>query len=68
MNTQILKDYYSVVKAILKQRYPNLTSNDLAYISGREDEVFERVEQRTGVSREEIERGVEEELNAISVG
>jgi uncharacterized protein YjbJ (UPF0337 family) len=55
MNAQFLKYHWTVIKPTLKQNYPDLTDNDLAYISGCEEEVFGRVEQRTGVKREQLE-------------
>jgi hypothetical protein len=63
MNTQFLKDHWAVIRAKLRGEYPNLTENDLAYIAGREEEVFERVERRTGLKREQIVGNLLEKMN-----
>ena len=63
MNTQFLKDQWSHIRAKLQEKYPNLTENDLAYINGSEEEVFDRVERRTGHKRAEIEQSLLQELN-----
>lgn len=60
MNRTDLSARWQVVRARLKQRFANLTEDDLAYVKGREDELLARLRQRTGASREELER----ELNA----
>ena len=55
MNLASLKSNWSLVKAKLKERYANLTDNDLAYIEGRPDEMFGQIQRKTGISREELE-------------
>lgn len=56
MITNTLKDTWGVFKAKLKQKYTSLTDNDLAYIHGREEEMFGHIEDKTGMSREELLR------------
>ena len=63
MNAHFLKCYWTIIKPTLKQKYPDLTDNDLAYISGCEEEIFGRVEQRTGVKREQLEGFLQSEIN-----
>jgi uncharacterized protein YjbJ (UPF0337 family) len=60
MNTMQLKGNWNVVKGKLKQRFANLTDDDLRYVEGREDELLGRLQQRTGRTREEIERILDE--------
>lgn len=62
MNAQFLKDQWSVIRATLREKYPNLTDNDLAYVHGSEEEIFDRVERRTGLKREEVERTLLEHI------
>jgi len=62
MNAQFLKDQWSLIRTTLREKYPNLTDNDLAYIHGSEEEIFERVERRTGLKRDEIERTLFEQI------
>jgi hypothetical protein len=64
MNRQFLKEHWAIIRARLKQTYPHLTDNDLAYIAGQEEDVFSRVERRTGVKRPEIEHTLWQALHA----
>jgi uncharacterized protein YjbJ (UPF0337 family) len=61
MNQLILQENWRVSKEKLKQKYPNLTDNDLAYILGKEDEMIDQIQRKTGESRDEIERYLREE-------
>lgn len=61
MNTTTLKGDWNIVKGKLKQKYGNLTDNDLAYIDGKEEELLGRIQKRTGATRDEIERFLDEE-------
>jgi hemerythrin superfamily protein len=63
MNAQFLKEQWSLIRDKLREKYPNLTDNDLAYVAGSEEEVFDRVERRTGLKRQEVESTL---LNEIS--
>jgi hypothetical protein len=63
MSTEFLVEQWSLIRDKLREKYPNLTDNDLAYVRGREAEVFDRVEQRTGLKRAEIEQSLLKELN-----
>lgn len=51
-----LKGNWNVVKGKLKQKYGDLTDDDLTYVEGKEDEFFGRIQKKLGKSREEIER------------
>ncbi len=55
MNTQTLHGNWNVTKGKLKQKYAQLTDNDLAYEEGKEDELVGRIQRRVGASRQEIE-------------
>jgi uncharacterized protein YjbJ (UPF0337 family) len=61
MNQLILQENWSVSKDKLKQKYPGLTDNDLAYILGKEDEMIGQIQRKTGESRDEIEKCLREE-------
>jgi len=63
MNAQLLKEKWSLIRDKLREKYPNLTDNDLAYIRDREEEVFERVERRTGLKRAEVEQTLLSEIS-----
>lgn len=53
-----LKGNWNVVKGKLKQKYGELTDDDLTYVEGKEDEFFGRIQKKIGKSREEIEREI----------
>jgi uncharacterized protein YjbJ (UPF0337 family) len=63
MNQLILQEHWSVSKEKLKQKYPSLTDNDLAYILGKEDEMIDQIQRKTGESRDEIEKYLREECH-----
>ena len=56
MNTLQLKGNWNVVKGKLKQKYAQLTDDDLKYVEGKENELFGRLQKRTGRTREELEK------------
>lgn len=66
MSTQFLIEQWSIIRDKLQEKYPNLTDNDLAYVHGSETEVFDRVERRTGLKRQEIEQSLLKELNVTA--
>ncbi len=60
MNTLQLKGNWNIVKGKLKQKYAELTDNDLQYVEGKESELIGRIQKRTGKTKEEIEKSLEE--------
>jgi uncharacterized protein YjbJ (UPF0337 family) len=63
MNTLQIKGDWNIAKGKLKQKYAKLTDNDLRYEEGREDELLGRLQQRTGQSKEAIEKFIDECYN-----
>jgi uncharacterized protein YjbJ (UPF0337 family) len=55
MNKSIISGNWEQLKGKLKQKYANLTDNDLMYEEGKEDETFGRIQKKLGKSREELE-------------
>jgi uncharacterized protein YjbJ (UPF0337 family) len=55
MNTNMLKTNWLIAKGKLKQRFPALADEDIAYEEGRESEMFARLQERTGQTREQLE-------------
>lgn len=60
MNTLELKGNWNVIKGRLKQKFGQLTDDDLRYVDGREDELIGHIQKRTGRTKEEIERAINE--------
>ena len=56
MNTIQIKGNWHVVKGKLKQKFANLTDNDLRYEEGKEEELFGRLQKATGQTRQQLER------------
>jgi len=53
-NEQLRKNW-DRVETILRQRYPELTDNDLLYVRGQEAAFFQHIQEKTGHTRLEIE-------------
>ena len=49
-----MKGSWNEVKGKLKQKYGQLTDDDLRYEEGREDEMYGRLQQKLGKSRDEV--------------
>ena len=60
MNTQQMKGNWNMVKGKLKQRWANLTDNDLQYVEGKEQELMGRIQKRTGETREAVEKALDD--------
>ncbi len=56
-----IKGNWNEIKGKLKQKYAELTDDDLTYIEGKEDELFGRIQKRTGQTVGEIKR----EMNSL---
>lgn len=56
MNTLEIKGDWNVAKGKLKQKWADLTDDDLTYVSGKEDELIGRIQKRTGETREAVEK------------
>lgn len=58
MTTLEIKGDGNITKGKLKQQWAHLTDDDLHYIAGKEDEVFGRIQKRTGQAREALEQAI----------
>ena len=56
MNELKIKGNWKEKKGKLKQKYAELTDDDLTYAKGKEEELVGRVQQRLGTSKEEAQR------------
>ena len=55
-----IKGNWNVIKGSLKQRWGQLTDDDLQYVEGQEQELIGRIQKRTGETREAIQEALEE--------
>jgi uncharacterized protein YjbJ (UPF0337 family) len=53
------KGSWNEVKGKLKQKYGQLTDNDVAFAEGKEDELLGRLQQRLGKSKEDLRKEIE---------
>lgn len=54
-----LKGSWNIVKGKLKQKYGDLTDDDLTYVEGKEDELFGRLQKKTGESKDELKKFID---------
>lgn len=53
--TDKLKGNWNEMKGKIKQKYADLTDDDLLYVEGKEDEWLGKLQQKLGKSKEELE-------------
>ena len=61
MNKLEMKGNWNTLKGKLKQKYADLTDDDLLFIEGKEDELLGRLQKKTGRTKEELV----EEINKL---
>jgi uncharacterized protein YjbJ (UPF0337 family) len=59
MNKLKMRGSWNEVKGRLKQKYADLTDDDLLFAEGKEDELFGRLQKRLGKSKDEIRKEIE---------
>lgn len=55
-----LKGSWNEAKGKIKQKYADLTDDDLAYEEGKEDELLGRLQQKTGKTKDEVKRWIDD--------
>ncbi len=60
MNKLEIKGDWNIAKGKLKQKWATLTDDDLQYVEGKHDELFGRIQKRTGETREAIEKAIKD--------
>lgn len=60
-----MKGAWNMVKGKLKQKYAQLTDDDLIFAEGKEEELYGRLQQRLGKTREEIRKEIREEIDRV---
>lgn len=54
MNSLSLKGNWNEVKGKIKQKYGNLTDDDLQFTEGKEEELLGRLQKKTGKTKEQL--------------
>jgi uncharacterized protein YjbJ (UPF0337 family) len=60
MSTLTAKGNWNIAKGKLKQKFAQLTNDDLQFTEGKEDELIGRIQKRTGHAKEQIKQAVDE--------
>ena len=60
MTNLTLKGSWNEIKGKLKQKYGQLTDDDLVFAEGKEDEMLGRLQTRLGRTKEDLRRELEE--------
>jgi uncharacterized protein YjbJ (UPF0337 family) len=58
MNALELKGDWNIISGKLKQKWAQLTDDDLQYIDGQREELLGRIQKRTGATRESVEEAI----------
>jgi uncharacterized protein YjbJ (UPF0337 family) len=56
MNDLTIKGTWNEAKGKLKQKYSELTDDDLAFTEGKEDELLGRLQNKLGKTKDEIKK------------
>ena len=59
MNKLKIKGTWNEVKGKLKQKYANLTDDDLKFAEGKEEELYGRLQKALGKTKEDIKKEIE---------
>lgn len=65
MNKLQIKGEWNQIKGKLKQKYADLTDDDLTYVEGKEEELRGRIQKRLGKSREEVEKILKDDCGCL---
>ena len=63
MNTLESKGDWNITKGKLKQKWAQLTDDDLQFAEGKHDELLGRIQKRTSETREAVEKAFKEALS-----
>jgi uncharacterized protein YjbJ (UPF0337 family) len=59
MNKLRFKGTWNEIKGKLRQKYGELTDDDLAYSEGQDEELIGRIQKRLGKTHDEVKRMLE---------
>tara|TARA_R110002096_G_scaffold206192_3_gene392305 strand:+ start:1029 stop:1214 length:186 start_codon:yes stop_codon:yes gene_type:complete len=60
MTKEQIKGNWNIVRGKLKQKFANLTDDDLNYVEGKEEELFGRLQRKLGKSKEEVKKMIDQ--------
>lgn len=59
------KGKWNELKGKAKQEWADLTDDDLLYVEGKEDELYGRMQEKTGKSKDEIRTWFDDQLGRL---
>jgi uncharacterized protein YjbJ (UPF0337 family) len=59
MNKLTIEGNWNEIKGKLKQKYGELTDDDLTFAKGKEDEMYGRLQKKLGKTKAEIKQEIE---------
>lgn len=59
------KGKWNELKGKAKQEWADLTDDDLLYVEGKEDELYGRMQEKTGKSKDEIRTWFDDQLGKL---
>ncbi|WP_438966630.1 CsbD family protein [Flavobacterium sp.] len=60
MNTTEIKGNWNELKGKLKQKYADLTDDDLLYEEGKEEELYGKLQEKLGKTKDEVKKFIAE--------
>jgi uncharacterized protein YjbJ (UPF0337 family) len=60
MTTLTLKGNWNELKGKLKQKYGELTDDDLTFADGKEDELYGRLQKRLGKTKDDVRKIIDD--------
>ena len=65
MDDLVFKGKWNQLKGKAKQQWGNLTDDDLTYVEGKEDELYGKLQEKTGKSKDEVREWFDKELKDL---
>ena len=59
MNKDQFKGKWNIAKGKLKQKYGDLTDDDLTYTKGKSEELLGRLQEKTGETKEDLKEMID---------
>lgn len=59
-NKDKMSGNWNIIKGKLKQEYGDLTDDDLTYVEGKEDELYGRIQKKTGKTKDQVKKFIDE--------
>ena len=58
MNKLTIEGNWNEIKGKLKQKYGELTDDDLTFAKGKEDEMYGRLQKKLGKTKDEVKKEI----------